>query len=255
MENISVYIVLIFCIYLIGFLYKRYYLPKIKGAIGEHSIAKRLRKLNKKEYRVYNDIYIKLGEKTTQIDHLVISIYGIFVIETKNYNGWIHGSEKSEYWTQSIYGNKTKFRNPIKQNWAHIYFLKNCLPTYKTEVFHPITVFTGRARLKYIYTTVPVIYKHKLLKTIKQTILPCLTFDQVEDIHNQIRKCVIDKKRGRKAHKKYVRRNIQQRKKDTDSLICPNCGGSLVLRSGHYGKFYGCSNYPKCKFSKNINPN
>lgn len=32
--------------------------------------------------------------------------------------------------------------------------------------------------------------------------------------------------------------------------VCPRCGGSLVERSGKYGKFFGCSNYPKCRFIK-----
>jgi restriction system protein len=34
--------------------------------------------------------------------------------------------------------------------------------------------------------------------------------------------------------------------------ICPKCGGSLVERSGKFGKFYGCSNYPKCDFTRKI---
>ncbi|MEE0651535.1 MAG: topoisomerase DNA-binding C4 zinc finger domain-containing protein [Segatella copri] len=33
--------------------------------------------------------------------------------------------------------------------------------------------------------------------------------------------------------------------------VCPQCGGQLVLRNGRYGFFYGCSNFPKCKFTLN----
>ena len=73
------------------------------GAKGESRVARELRRLNPKEYIVLNDLVVKTSRGSSQIDHVVISIYGIFVIETKTYRGWIHGNENSEYWTQSIY--------------------------------------------------------------------------------------------------------------------------------------------------------
>lgn len=90
--------------------------PKIKGLIGEWRVRKQLERLPAEDYKILNDITIKAKKATSQIDHLIISPYGIFVIETKNYRGWIHGSENSEYWFQTIYRTKAKFRNPIKQN-------------------------------------------------------------------------------------------------------------------------------------------
>lgn len=45
---------------------------------------------------------------------------------------------------------------------------------------------------------------------------------------------------------------IQKNKQKIEKGICPRCGGDLVLRHGQYGDFYGCSNYPKCKFKKEI---
>ncbi|MFK8006321.1 MAG: nuclease-related domain-containing protein, partial [Saprospiraceae bacterium] len=94
----------------------KYLKPKIKGIRGEYKVSRVLRKLDKTEYKIFHDLYLKSEDRYTQIDHLIISIYGVFVIETKNYKGWIHGNEKSEYWTQTIYKKKTKFRNPVKQN-------------------------------------------------------------------------------------------------------------------------------------------
>ena len=64
--------------------------PKYKGAIGESRVARQLDKLKDEEYKVFNDVLIRTGRGSSQIDHIVISIYGIFVIETKNYSGWIH---------------------------------------------------------------------------------------------------------------------------------------------------------------------
>ncbi len=253
MEDNSTLIITILILYAIGSVIYRYYLPRIKGAIGEYNIARRLKKLNKKKYKVFNDIYLKIDGESTQIDHLVVSVYGIFVIETKNYDGWIHGSEQSAYWTQSFYKNKTKFRNPIKQNWAHIYFLKNILANFGYLKYHSIIVFVGKAKLKNVYSNIPVIYGNEILKTIKKNKTVVLTLPEVEEITTQLCAFIIRDKQEKKEHKNYVKRNIQERKRNIRKSICPNCKGTLVLRKGKYGKFYGCENFPKCKFSKKIN--
>lgn len=109
-------IAIILFIYGIYVYFKKAVAPKIKGTLGEYKVSLKLKRLTKKKYIVLNNILLKIGETTTQIDHVVISKSGIFIIETKNYKGWIHGHENSNYWTQTIYKHKTKFRNPIKQN-------------------------------------------------------------------------------------------------------------------------------------------
>ena len=252
LEPYSVILVVVLILYIFGTLMNEVYGPKIKGAEGEYTVAKLLRKLNKKKYKILNDVYIKTNGRSTQIDHLVISVFGIFVIETKNYDGWIHGSEKSEYWTQSFYKKKIKFRNPIKQNWAHVYVLKEVLSNFQNVRFHPVVVFAGKAKLKNVYSSIPVISKDELLKTIRRNKRSILSFDEVENIVNQLNELIITSKTGKKAHVNYVKKNINERKRDVKALICPNCKGELILRKGRYGKFYGCSNFPKCKFSKNI---
>ena len=253
MEGNAIVIGLVIVVYLVGiFVYKKIYLPKLKGAKGEYSVKSRLRNLNKKEYIVFNDIYLKINEQSTQIDHLVVSLYGIFVIETKYYNGWIHGNENSEYWSQTFYRKKTKFRNPIKQNWAHIFLLKKVLSNFKQIKYIPIVVFAGKAELKNVSTQTPVVYKNKLIKTIRQHRTPNLSFEQVKDITNQLNEFIIKDKKIKKEHRRYVKRNMHERTKNINSFICPNCGGELVVRNGRYGEFYGCSNYPRCKFSKKI---
>ena len=80
---------------------------KIKGWYGEKNVSNKLSYLDPQKYVTLNDILIKNDKgSSSQIDHLVISIYGIFVIETKNYKGWIFGNEKSEKWLQVIYKEK-----------------------------------------------------------------------------------------------------------------------------------------------------
>lgn len=98
-----------------------------KGNAGEKRVGRILRTLNDKEYRVINDITIRnKDENTTQIDHVVVSIYGIFVIETKDYKGQIYGKEDDYKWVQFFNRNsKFPFLNPIIQNQGHITALKH----------------------------------------------------------------------------------------------------------------------------------
>lgn len=95
----------------------------IKGAVGERKVNQLLNKLGP-DYTLFHDLYLPTEKGTTQVDHIVTSAYGIFVIETKHYNGWIFGNEYNKYWTQVIYKRKERMLNPIRQNYRHIQALK-----------------------------------------------------------------------------------------------------------------------------------
>lgn len=116
---------------------------KQKGQLGEQLVKGRGEKfLNPKIYIPFHNITIYNGEKTSQIDHIYLSIYGIFVIETKYYNGWIYGGQYDKFWTQTFKDQKFQFNNPIRQNYGHIKFLENFL-TIDFEKFHSVVVFAG----------------------------------------------------------------------------------------------------------------
>ena len=69
--------------------------------------------LNKKTYHVFNNVTLPmLDGGTTQIDHIIVSVYGIFVVETKNMNGWIYGKEKEPKWTQVFFSKKFPLGSP-----------------------------------------------------------------------------------------------------------------------------------------------
>lgn len=223
---------------------------KIKGSVGEFKVNTRLNFLGN-EYISLNDILIKSSNgNTSQIDELVLSEYGIFIIETKNYKGWIFGNEKSENWTQVIFKEKHTFRNPIKQNWSHVYALKNVLSEFPNIHYFPIVVFTGDASLKGIESTVPVIYSNRLNSTIKNlSSEKCLSQTEVEKIKSILESVEITEKMARKEHVKNIKQNIVEKQLKMENLICPRCNGELKLRNGRNGKFYGCSNYPRCRFT------
>ncbi len=99
--------------------------------------------LDKKTYRVFNNVTLpNFGGGTTQIDHIIVSVYGIFVIETKNMNGWIYGKEKEPTWTQVFFKKKYTFPNPLRQNYKHTKSISELLKIPEDK-FHSIIFFIG----------------------------------------------------------------------------------------------------------------
>ncbi len=223
------------------------FMPKIKGYFGEKSVAFFLSKLDPAKYTAINNIMLQVGSRTTQIDHVVVSNYGIFVIETKNYQGWILGNEFDDYWTQVIYKRKEKLHNPIKQNYGHIQALKEILSDYTDVSYISIVAFTTKADLK-VKANSDVIYTVNLPKTIRKYSNNTISDSVKEEIYEKLLSLNIDNRENRKAHVQAIHNNLANKHKKVDANICPKCGGELVLRNGKYGQFKGCSNFPKCRF-------
>lgn len=123
------------------------YLRFNKGKIAEKIVYHKLMQIPE-EYHVIDDVLFMSNGRSTQMDHIVVSPYAVFVIETKGNKGWILGGENSEYWTQIIYKRKSTFYNPIQQNNGHIRFLKFLLKDLGYIPFVPIVVFNNEADLK-----------------------------------------------------------------------------------------------------------
>jgi hypothetical protein len=120
-----------------------------KGWFGEWMVCRGLNRLDHQLYRQFHDLYLPRpdGQGTTQLDHVVVSPFGIFVIETKNYKGWIYGSEKQPQWTQQIYRTKNRFQNPLHQNHLHVKALMQFLGLPANH-FHSLVFFIGGAEFK-----------------------------------------------------------------------------------------------------------
>jgi len=231
----------------------------IKGSLGEKQVSRILKSLDPDHYILLNDLYIpRENGTTTQIDHVLISDKGLFVIETKNYDGWIFGSQNSKYWTQVIYKRKEKFYNPIWQNSGHIKELRRFLGSrYQDIPIYSIIVFGRQATLKFKepFHNVKVIKSRELLSVIKNVAGEHLisTFDR-KKIHQLISATYIkdkkEKKTQRKAHIATIKQDIKRQNNKVSGNICPRCGSKLVTRKGKYGEFRGCSNYPKCRFTE-----
>jgi hypothetical protein len=200
-------IVLIVALFALPFILKR--LIPSKGAIGEKRVARILEKLPEEKYSVINNLLLNNNGYTSQVDHVVVSVYGIFVIETKTYQGIISGGENSEHWTQNIYGNKYEFRNPILQNYGHIKSLKQALGDYKNVPFISIVAFSRQANLR-VSSNVPVVYWSQILDIIQGYENPVIKESDVRRITRLLMASNADSKETRKDHVKNVRANVKK---------------------------------------------
>ncbi len=144
--GIVVVIVTVFfiVILLIRVLYDPYAFAS-KGEYGEHLILEAILKLSP-DNKILQNLYIPIRNGSTEIDVVWVSRKGIFVFESKNYGGWIFGSENSEQWMQIIYDDRRQFYNPIKQNNTHIYALRRIIS--KDVNYYNIVVFSNRCEIK-----------------------------------------------------------------------------------------------------------
>lgn len=225
--------------------------PKHKGEDGEQRVAKKLSNINIKdgeEGYVINDLLFKTSDgNSCQIDHIFIRKNGVWVIETKNYSGAIYGHEADAFWTQVLaYGNiKNSFRNPIKQNKTHIFRLSEYLGA--KNIFKNLVVFSDKADLSHVQASwvVNEFYLEEVILSDNETIL---TNGQIISIYYALKKLGDERKIDIKEHIE----NIRKKQEDVENGVCPRCGGRLVLRNGKDGDFFGCENYPKCKFKKRM---
>lgn len=232
------------------------------GKHGEYQIYKRLRSAEKSGAKFLFNVYVpKDNGETTEIDVLMITGKGVFVFESKNYSGWIFGSENQSNWYQTLPQGKGKshkesFYNPILQNKGHIKHLSTVLG--ENIPMYSVIVFSERCTLKNITITsnnVKVIKRDSIETTVsnicKEIGQNIYSTEQITDIYNKLYPLTqvdISQKQEHIA-------NIQKHKIESDSTIhkCPRCGGNLVLRTAKKGdnagnQFYGCSNYPKCRY-------
>jgi hypothetical protein len=122
--------------------------PWARGKLGEFIVNTSARLfLNRNIYHLVKNVTLPTPDGTTQIDHVFVSIYGIFVIETKNMNGAIYGGEHQRQWIQAFGPNKYRFQNPLHQNHKHTCVLAETLGL-PHDVMKPIVLFVGDAKLK-----------------------------------------------------------------------------------------------------------
>lgn len=240
------YILLVISFIVLGIYLKS---AKVRGKRGERSVSRRLDWLPSDEYVTLDDLMLSSNGRTTQIDHVVVSIYGIFVIETKNYKGIITGGENTDTWTQHLYQSKNSLANPIRQNKGHIAAIRRIVHNIYTDEIFSIIAFSGASTLRVSSESADVVYFRELRRCIRRYNKQRMSKDQMAQIVAILSDANVEDKDMRKQHVSQVRQHMRDRELQIANLTCPQCGGTLVRREGSYGRFYGCSNYPKCKFT------
>ena len=231
--------------------------PFFKGNVGEFLVnATNKIRLDSSIYMNLSDTTIRLKDgSTTQIDHIILSRFGIFVIETKNMKGWIFGSEHQKRWTQSIYGKKNSFQNPLLQNYRHIKALEEVLginrglysivtfvgeSTFKTAM--PSNVFNGGGYIRYIKSFRSMIFSKAELKRISDTLE-----------HKSLVKSRATNREHIASLKKTSVASSNLYKKDS-KIICKRCSSVMVERRNKVSQelFLGCSSFPRCRYTEKV---
>lgn len=223
-----------------------------KGQFGEYATEFALTHDNIKGYsKSLHNVYLPNRGKTTELDVLLIHEKGIFVFESKNYSGWIFGSADQQRWTQALRGGeKNHFYNPIKQNEIHRKALSEFLDV-PLEYISSYIIFSNRCELKKVPDDTPmykIVRRGRLLRKLRsdldaKTIL--FTQNKVNALYTKLQQQANVTFEVKEKH-------IEEIKERTEGTVCPFCGNQLVLRNGKYGSFYGCSTYPKCRFTRQI---
>lgn len=191
--------------------------PWGKGYLGEMLVRILARfMLNKDTYHRVHNVTLPTSDGTTQIDHIFVSRFGIFALETKNMQGWIFGGENQAQWTQKIYKKSFKFQNPLRQNFKHVKALEAALQI-PPDTIHSVVTFVGGSTFK---TDMPanVTYGAGFISYIKSFREQAFTENEVSDLL-----CRIES--GRLAptfstHRKHVQ-NLKHRSNLNADRRCP----------------------------------
>lgn len=230
--------------------------PWFKGLMGEFIVNLSARwLLDKNQYHLIKNVTLPAEDETTQIDHIIISVFGVFVVETKNLKGWIFGGQNQRIWTQKIYKHSNKFQNPLHQNYKHVKTLESLLGLNEQQV-HSVIVFVGDSTFK---TEIPenLTYGAGYARYIKSKTTPVLTESQVVEITKKIEQGRLTPSfKTNREHVRHVKKIIAD-KENNNIASCPKCGGSMILRETKKGqdigkKFWGCTKFPQCRGILNV---
>jgi len=143
--------------------------PQFHGYDAEH--------LDPNVYYHFKNLIIPTARGTSEIDHLIVSRYGLFVFELKDRSGWIFGDEKAKTWTAIHFGKKFRFENPLHQNFGHVMALRDLLGISRGTL-HAAVVFRGDFQFK---TAIPHgVLCHRYVSWVKSQTIVLLGGEKVD---------------------------------------------------------------------------
>lgn len=242
-------------------------LPQVIGRVGEWKLRFGLWLFLRQDvYTRFNNVILQLGPgETTEIDHVIVSRHGIFVIETKNWGGAIYGCEHEHQWTQKIGRLTRRHQNPIRQNQKHVAALISVLRLPPQHV-HPIIAFVGNGRLKtpmphYVLTGgwVPYIKEFRPVVLSENDVLMICqhlqslqgTVSYAEHVANLQRKRGSYPAASQDANAETIQPQgtVELPESATQPPPCPSCGSPMVMRTSRSNgsQIWGCPKFPRCR--------
>lgn len=208
---------------------------------------------------VMHDVLIDGADDfTSQIDLILIASKGVFVVEVKLFNdAKIYGDVNKSKWYYYKHGHKYEIYSPVKQNSRHIEYLKEFLKDFgELPFFSVITMFCDDFRISGDFDGKTVICNslpamERGLSKLMEKSPVVIDESKMQEIYEYIQKNQHIGKEARAEHKNNViayKNSLQDLKQQK---ICPYCKSELVLRNGKNGEFYGCKNFPKCRYTLN----
>lgn len=233
-------------------------LNKLKGSFGE-ILTQQFSKIFT-DALVLRDVLIECGDNsTTQIDLILIDSTGLYVVEIKNFSGGtVYGDGTKKTWYYYKNGSRYDLYSPLMQNRNHIRHLKRFLSRFgDVPCFSILLLLCDDFKVSNInkpgITDTGIcnslLEMRALIGEIAQENPAIYFVEQKQEIFNYISANQINGNGARRAHESRVR---SYKKSMDDAIVhnlCPYCKAPLILRNGKYGKFYGCSNYPYCKYT------
>lgn len=219
-----------------------------KGVLGEArvKVVTKLR-LPGRRYQRLHHVTLPTFDGTTQIDHIFVSRFGVFVLETKNMKGLIVGAEHQAQWTQQFFKTAYQFQNPLRQNYKHTMALEAVLDI-APEVIHSVVAFVGKSTFK-LPMPANVTQGMGYITYIKAFREPVLSAAEVQGIVAKIESSRLQPSRA--TNRRHVK-GLKKRLQPSVQKKCPACGQAMVVRTAQRGasagtQFFGCSTYPECK--------
>lgn len=162
-----------------------------KGLNGEYSLYQYLQPFESMGCKFLFNLYVPRNNgKTSEIDVIMFHPKGLFVIESKNYSGWIFGNESNKQWTQTLpvgrgRSHKERFYNPIMQNATHIRAIRKYIDD--TIPIHSVIAFSDNCTLKdvAVKSNVIVTYYSDLLREIKYKLSEINNYSMTPELLNE----------------------------------------------------------------------
>lgn len=233
-------------------------LNKLKGNFGE-ILTQQFSKLFT-DALVLRDVLIESGDdSTTQIDLILIESTGLYVVEIKTFSGGtVYGDGTKKTWYYYKNGSRYDLYSPLMQNRKHIRHLKRFLAGFgEVPCFSVILLLCDDFKVSNINKPGAsdtgicnsLLEMKALIEEIAQENPEVYSDEQKQELYKFISMNQLGGNDARRAHESRVRSYKQSVDDALDNHLCPYCKAPLILRNGKFGKFYGCSNYPRCKYT------